>query len=36
MDKNVECLCCREVKAVEYFELLGMRYGDMNAVTQRV
>ena len=24
MDKNVE------VEAVEYFELLGIRYGDMN------
>ena len=34
--KNVERLCCHEVKAVECFELLGMRYGDMNAVTQRV
>ena len=36
MDKNVECLCYHEVEAVEYFELLNMRYGDMNAVSQRV
>ena len=36
MDKIVECLCCDEVKAVEFFELLGMRYSDMNAVTRRV
>ena len=36
MDKNVKCLHCHEVKAVEYFELLDMRCGDMNAVTQRV
>ena len=33
MDKNVEWLRCNEVEAVEYLELLGMRYGDMNAVT---
>ena len=36
MDKNVECLCYHDVEAVEYFELLNMRYGDMNAVSQRV
>ena len=36
MDKNVECLCCHEVETMEYFELLGMRYGDTNAVTLRV
>ena len=36
MDKNVECLCCNKVEAVKYFELLGMRYGDMNTVTQKV
>ena len=36
MDKNVEWLCCQEVEAMEYFQLLGMRYDDMNAVTQRV
>ena len=24
--KNVECLCCHEVEAVEYFELLDMTY----------
>ena len=23
MDKYVECLCCDEVEAVDYFELLG-------------
>ena len=34
MDKNVECLCCHKVEAVEYFKLLGMRYGDVNAVTR--
>ena len=34
--KNVECLYCHEVEAVEYFELLDMRYGDINAITQRV
>ena len=36
IDKYVECLYFHEVEAVEYFELLGMRYGDINAVTQRV
>ena len=36
MGKNVECLYCHEVEAVEYFELLDMRYGDINAITQRV
>ena len=36
MNKNAECLSFHEVEAVKYFELLGMRYGDMNAVTQRV
>ena len=36
MDKNVECLCCHEADAVEYFKLLGMRYGNTDAVTQRV
>ena len=34
--KNFECLYCHEVEVVEYFELLDMRYGDKNAVTQRV
>ena len=34
--QNVEFLCCNEVEAVEYFELLGMRYSDVNAVTQRI
>ena len=34
MDKNVECWCCHEVEAVEYFELLSMRYGDTNTLTQ--
>ena len=36
MVKNVECLCWHKVEAVTYFELLGMRYGDVNAVTHRV
>ena len=36
MNKNVECSCCDKVEAVEYFELLGMRYSDLNAVTQRI
>ena len=35
-DKNAECLCCDKLETVEYFELLVMRYGDVNAVTQRV
>ena len=26
--RNKECLCCHEVKAVEYFELLGVKYDD--------
>ena len=34
--KNVECLRCEKVEDVGYFELLGMKYGDMNAVTQGV
>ena len=36
MDKNVECFSCHTVADVEYFSLLGMRHGDVNAVTQRV
>ena len=36
IDKNVGCFFCHEVDAVEYFELLGMRYDDMNAVTLRI
>ena len=36
MDRNVECSRRHEVEAVEYFDLLDMRYGDMNAVTQSV
>ena len=36
MDKIVECFSCHEVEAVKYFELLDMRWSDMNAVTQRV
>ena len=36
IDKNLERLCWHEMEAVEYFELLGMRYGDMKTVTQRV
>ena len=30
IDKNVGCLCCNEVETVKYFELLGMRYSDLN------
>ena len=29
MDKSVECLCCDEVEAVEYFEFLVMRWDAM-------
>ena len=36
MVKNVKSLCCDKVEAMEYFELLSMRYGNMNAVTQSV
>ena len=36
INEDIECLCCHKVKAVEYFEFLGMRYGDMIAVTRRV
>ena len=36
MGKNVECLCCHEVEVVEYFDLLGIIYGDMNVFTQGV
>ena len=36
MDKNLKCLDCDDIEAVEYFEFLGMRYRDINAVTQRV
>ena len=35
MHKKLECLHYHEVKAVNYFELLSMRYSDTNAVTQR-
>ena len=35
MSKHVECLCCHEDETVQYFELLGMRYSDMNAVIRR-
>ena len=35
MDKNAECLWWHWVEALEYFKLLGMRYNDTNAVTQR-
>ena len=36
MDKNVETLCCDKVKAVEYFELLVMRYSDMKVACEIV
>ena len=34
--KNIQCLCCHEVEAVQHFELLDMRNDDVNSVTQRV
>ena len=34
IETNIECLCCYEFEALEYFELLGMRCGDTNVVTQ--
>ena len=34
--KNAECSCYHEVEAVEYFELMSMRYGDTNVVTLRI
>ena len=39
MDGNVvddECLCCHQVKAIAYFELLDVRNGDMSKATQWV
>ena len=36
MGKNVACLYCHQVEAVEYIELLSMRYNDTNLVAQRV
>ena len=36
MGKHIKWLRCHEVKAVEYFELLDMKHGGMNAVTQAV
>ena len=36
INTNVECSCCYVVEVVEYFQLLYLRYGDMNGVTQRV
>ena len=32
LDKKITFMCCHEVEAVKYFELLGKRYGDANAV----
>ena len=32
----VECLCYHKIESLKYFELLGMRYGDTNAVTLRI
>ena len=34
--KKFKSLCCLEVKAVEYFELLGTRNREVNGVTQRI
>ena len=36
MDTNIECLYFHKVEALENFKLLGIRYGETNAVTQRV
>ena len=36
VETNVECLCGHEIEALEYFELLGLRYSDTNADTQRI
>ena len=36
MHTNAEYLNCSEVKALEYFQLLDMRYDDTNVVTERV
>ena len=36
MDENVESFSCHKVEGLEYFELLGIRYGDVNAATQKV
>ena len=33
VDKKFKCLCCLEVEAVKYFELLGIGYCDTNTVT---
>ena len=33
---NVECLYCRKVEALGYFQLSGMRYVYVKAVTQRI
>ena len=36
MHKNVEYLSSSKVEALEYFQLLDMRYDDRNVVTKRV
>ena len=36
MDTNVVCLSCGKVEALEYFQLLDIRYDDWNAVTERI
>ena len=33
--QKIRVLVLPRIKAVKYFELLGMRYGDTNAVVQR-
>ena len=33
---TVECLSCREVEDLGYFQLLDMRYDDRNMATERV
>ena len=36
MNKQLKSLCCIEVQAIKYYEFLGMRYGDTNAVAEIV
>ena len=35
METNIECLCCCQVEAVEYFKLSNVGCGDMSPVTQK-
>ena len=36
MYTNVKFLCCQAVEALEFFKQMGLRYGNKNAVTQKV